>query len=216
MAVIFTLRLFDAPTYAELVPILEGLAEGRADAERLAAVIKQATARVDSESFRKLNEELSSVASWPQVLRRYLGIVEAGKASELEPEAGRELSEMLVASLCMPDFQAYYTLFSATISEATFILGQWDEGLLCFLRENTGWFDTLFAADAPLNVAPFPYGQSMAVLTRRQVEECRRALDLAAPRVAPQEGLARQHARLAGLVARAAASTERTLALTSQ
>ncbi len=217
MTAIFTLRLFDKERYLELLPILESLNRGSANASTVQDALEEALKRAQDQAFLEYNNKTTIVKSWPWLLPRVLQLTQDDKLSELSAAETRELTEVLVALLCMPRFQSYYIAVSSAISETCFILGQWDGGLLLFLRQHSPWFDRLFAWDFPFDYAEYPYGKSMALFTREQLRQCREALSsTASPSNMLNKELLIHYNRLSKLLNEAWEVSKYTLALSTE
>lgn len=202
MSTIFTLRLLDQKRYTRLSSVFQELKDGTvgpAAKEALAASL----AYVQSKEFQAYNRAFSLVTTWPAHLTTAIQSAAVKQADAL--------IEILVATLCLPKFQQYYTPDTEMLSENCFLLGEWDQGLLIFLQQNSDFWAHLFGADFPFEYAAYPYGESMALLTETQLKTCHETL-LALQGVLPEQ-MRLAFDRLLNLLQQSQADRGYTLAL---
>ena len=178
MATYFSFRLINLERYRQLEPVFQALTAQHLALPEIEAPLREALVTMESAEFQKLNHESDLLRTWSSLIQKALN---DSWQSELHFDDDQQLMEILIATLCMPEFQFYYTSISGSISRNCFYLGQWDHGLLLSLRQHNAWFDSLFNSDFPFEYGKYVYGSAMAILNRKQLNDLVTALRETAP-----------------------------------
>ena len=178
--------------------------------------LREALIKIKKDVFQKLNCEFDLFRTWSSLVEKILSSFSLMDPASINTSESKQLTEIIIATLCMPEFQFYYTPFFKSISKNCYILGQWDNGLLLWLRQRNAWFDSLFGLDFPFEYAKYPYGDSMAILNHKQLSDLAAALRDTAPFLAGDQQLTACHSRFNDLAVRALEVPGHTLALSME
>ncbi|MBN2736491.1 MAG: hypothetical protein JXR70_05880 [Spirochaetales bacterium] len=177
MSVIFSLRLFDYDKYIQIFPTLKMIAKNKiTNNDKVKKIIEEALHVTTSPEFSFYNHDFSIVEDWPQLLKGFIQELHSFNKINLTLETANEYIECIIALLCMPKFQFYYTSLTTNISENYIALGRFDGRLLGQLQKNTNWFNKIFEWDFPFDRPDFKYGDAMALFTPTQLMECEKEL----------------------------------------
>lgn len=214
MSIIFTFRLFDTKKYSEIIPVLKKINGKTFDVnEEFVCLIEETQAIAAGLDFVKYNNEFSIIEDWPKLLKKAIPVNQEKTVRTFNEDTKKELIGIIIALLCMPKFQFYYTSGTSTVSEYCFNLGRWDGKLLATLQRHTDWFNQIFEWDYPYKRPEYGYGNAMALLTPDQVKGSEKALDSAAVICENSEKLLHHYTRLYNLVKQSILNPAYTIAI---
>jgi hypothetical protein len=155
----FNCRLLLGAPYEAAVHALDRVASG--DAITLTSIKERCRNWLASEAFREWHSD-------------FLGSYWHEKWSELidnlsdnaSPEAAKKISEVFIASACMPEFQGSYSC-NRVVSPNLVPLSDYDGALYGVLADTSRWFDQLFLERL---MRPEKYGVGAAMIILNHVD----------------------------------------------
>lgn len=162
----FQLRIINEKCYQELVASLDRIASD-SDSNLLGRLVDEGCKQLDRDEFLRWNRSASwLIAAWKERL-------DAAINGRSDIAVG-QVSDILVALHCMPEFQFSYQS-SFEISPTLVSLGDDDGGLYGILRDADPWFDQYFQDAFVMRHERYAYGQAMFLVTREELPNLQRA-----------------------------------------